>query len=224
MTMEIIFLGTGGAWGVPELHCDCLICQEMRRRGEKRERTSILISGKTNLLLDCGPDIRSQLSRNGIENIDALWEMIAAGEVDNVASDLCPFDREQKEIDDIWEVPAGAPGIQTLVPLLIGQGVNKDRITLPQLVWVIAEGPARLCGLYPRKGACNVGSDADLIIADLNNEYPIEDDVLIGSEWTPFTGITACFPEHTLVRGTTVYADGQITGERGYGKFVKRLK
>jgi allantoinase len=156
-------------------------------------------------------------------DIDGLWERIAAGEVDNVASDHCPFFKKQKQLDDIWDVPAGAPGIQTLVPLLLSQGVNQKRITLPQLVRVIAEGPARLCGLYPRKGACKAGSDADLIIVDLNRERPIADDVLIGADWTPFTGITACFPERTLVRGKTVFAHGQISGERGYGEFIKRL-
>jgi allantoinase len=156
------------------------------------------------------------------ENIDMLWDMIAAGEVDNIASDHCPFSRNQKEGADIWDVPAGAPGIQTLVPLLISQGVNESRITLPQLVWVIAEGPARLCGLYPRKGTCSVGSDADLMIVDLSDERSIEESLLIGSEWTPFTGITGCFPQRTLVRGKTVFADGKITGEPGYGKFIKR--
>jgi phosphoribosyl 1,2-cyclic phosphate phosphodiesterase len=69
---NIIFLGTGGAWGVPELNCDCLICKKMRESGEKRERTSLLLSGRTNLLIDCGPDIRSQLSRNRVKSIDGV--------------------------------------------------------------------------------------------------------------------------------------------------------
>jgi phosphoribosyl 1,2-cyclic phosphate phosphodiesterase len=70
--MEITFLGTGGAWGVPELNCDCLICGEMRRQGEKRERTSLLLTNKTTLLIDCGPDARSQLSRHKVDNIDGV--------------------------------------------------------------------------------------------------------------------------------------------------------
>ena len=70
--MEITFLGTGAAWGVPELNCDCLICREMRRRGEKRERTSLLLSNDTTLLIDCGPDARSQLSRHDIDKIDGV--------------------------------------------------------------------------------------------------------------------------------------------------------
>jgi len=70
--MDITFLGTGAAWGVPELNCDCLICREMRQRGEKRERTSILLSNKTTLLIDCGPDARAQLSRHNVDRIDGV--------------------------------------------------------------------------------------------------------------------------------------------------------
>ncbi|MCJ7596150.1 MAG: MBL fold metallo-hydrolase, partial [Desulfobacterales bacterium] len=70
--MDIIFLGTGGAWGVPELNCDCLICREMRLKNEKRRRTALLLSGESNLLIDCGPDIASQLSRHEGARIDAL--------------------------------------------------------------------------------------------------------------------------------------------------------
>jgi len=61
--MELIFLGTGAAWGLPELHCPCRICEEMRRKGEKRTRTALLLKSTTSLLIDCGPDIKFQLSR-----------------------------------------------------------------------------------------------------------------------------------------------------------------
>jgi phosphoribosyl 1,2-cyclic phosphate phosphodiesterase len=70
--MDIIFLGTGAAWGLPEINCDCLICREMRCRGEKRERTALLLSGETTLLIDCGPDARTQLLRNRVPRIDAV--------------------------------------------------------------------------------------------------------------------------------------------------------
>jgi phosphoribosyl 1,2-cyclic phosphate phosphodiesterase len=70
--MDLIFLGTGAAWSLPELNCDCMICREMRRNGERRQRTAFLLSGKTNILVDCGPDIASQLSRNQIDRLDAV--------------------------------------------------------------------------------------------------------------------------------------------------------
>lgn len=70
--MDLLFLGTGGAWGLPELNCDCMVCREMRQKGERRGRTGFLLSGETNLLIDCGPDIASQLSRHGIDRVDGV--------------------------------------------------------------------------------------------------------------------------------------------------------
>ncbi|MCF8146341.1 MAG: MBL fold metallo-hydrolase [Deltaproteobacteria bacterium] len=70
--MDLIFLGTGAAWGLPELNCDCLICREMRQKGEKRDRTSLLLKNQTTLLVDCGPDARSQLTRHNIDRIDGV--------------------------------------------------------------------------------------------------------------------------------------------------------
>jgi phosphoribosyl 1,2-cyclic phosphate phosphodiesterase len=70
--MELVFLGTGGAWGLPEIRCDCLICQEMGKKGEKRDRTSLLLSGDETLLVDCGPDARQQLARHHVERPAAV--------------------------------------------------------------------------------------------------------------------------------------------------------
>jgi len=71
-TMELTFLGTGGAWGLPELNCHCQICSEMNRLGERRERTSFILSGDQTVLMDCGPDIASGLARNHVTRIDAV--------------------------------------------------------------------------------------------------------------------------------------------------------
>ena len=70
--MKLTFLGTGGTWGLPELNCECVICREMRLRHEKRQRTALLLSGPSNLLIDCGPDIASQLGRHGVRRLDAV--------------------------------------------------------------------------------------------------------------------------------------------------------
>ncbi|MEA2038568.1 MAG: MBL fold metallo-hydrolase [Thermodesulfobacteriota bacterium] len=70
--MDLIFLGTGAAWGLPQLNCDCFMCREMRLKGEKRQRTALLLSGESTLLIDCGPDIASQLSRHKVSSIDAV--------------------------------------------------------------------------------------------------------------------------------------------------------
>jgi phosphoribosyl 1,2-cyclic phosphate phosphodiesterase len=70
--MDIVFLGTGGAWGVPEVKCNCFICQEMRRKGEKRERTSLMLRNRSALLIDCSPDLRSQLERHPVDHVGGV--------------------------------------------------------------------------------------------------------------------------------------------------------
>jgi phosphoribosyl 1,2-cyclic phosphate phosphodiesterase len=70
--MELTFLGTGGAWGLPELNCHCRICSEMKLKGESRQRTAFVLSGNQTLLVDCGPDIASGLARNSVTRIDAV--------------------------------------------------------------------------------------------------------------------------------------------------------
>jgi phosphoribosyl 1,2-cyclic phosphate phosphodiesterase len=70
--VNLIFLGTGGTWGLPELNCGCMICRDMRQRHEKRERTALLLAGRSNLLIDCGPDIASQLSRHAVSRLDGV--------------------------------------------------------------------------------------------------------------------------------------------------------
>ena len=86
------------------------------------------------------------------KHVDMMWQRLREGKVDCVASDHGAVPLIGKQ-GDIWEVAAGNPGIQTMLPLLITKGVKKGRITLPQLVRVISEGPARICGLYPKKGS-----------------------------------------------------------------------
>jgi len=71
-SLTLIFLGTGGAWGLPELNCDCVVCREMRRKNETRKRTALLLSGNSNLLIDCGPDIASQLATHQIRGLDGV--------------------------------------------------------------------------------------------------------------------------------------------------------
>jgi phosphoribosyl 1,2-cyclic phosphate phosphodiesterase len=70
--VRLTFLGTGGTWGLPELNCDCMICRDMRQRHEKRERTALLLAGRSNLLIDCGPDIASQLSRHAVSRLEGV--------------------------------------------------------------------------------------------------------------------------------------------------------
>jgi len=70
--VKLAFLGTGATWGLPELNCECMICRDMRQRREKRERTALLLEGRSSLLIDCGPDIAAQLSRHSVRRLDGV--------------------------------------------------------------------------------------------------------------------------------------------------------
>jgi allantoinase len=153
------------------------------------------------------------------ERGELMWQKIRQGKVDLVGSDHVPYPLSFKE-RDIWETAAGAPGIQTMFPLMITEGVNKGRITLPQMVKVMSEGPARVCGLYPRKGSAEIGSDADFAIFDLEHETGVRLEDQVGLEWTLYEGKKVVYPDRVLVRGKTVVDEGRIVGEQGYGAYV----
>ncbi len=93
--MALHFLGTGGAWGLPELSCTCRICSEMRLRHEKRLRTALLFSGKTNLLIDCGPDIAQQLSGQSGRRVDGVLLTHEHGDHYLGLDDLSAFQRSR---------------------------------------------------------------------------------------------------------------------------------
>jgi len=158
----------------------------------------------------------------------ALWKALNDGTVDCIVTDHCAYSKEEKNVGlkNIWDTPPGIPGLETIIGLLISEGVNKNRIELQRLVQLCCENPARIFGLYPRKGVIRVGSDADFMIIDLKKEEVIQADKLqcIG-ESTPFEGRQIKGkPILTIVRGQTVADNGNIVGKPGYGKFIPSLK
>jgi dihydroorotase-like cyclic amidohydrolase len=150
--------------------------------------------------------------------VEALWQRLREGKIDNLASDHVPYPLAFKELG-IWEAAAGSPGIQTMFPLILREAVKKRRITLPQLVRVMSEGPARVAGLYPKKGSATIGADADFAIFDLDREQSVTVEDQIGVEWTLYEGMQAVYPERVLLRGQSVVIDGKLSGKRGDGEF-----
>jgi dihydroorotase-like cyclic amidohydrolase len=150
--------------------------------------------------------------------VESLWQRLREGKIDNLASDHVPYPLGFKELD-IWEAAAGSPGIQTMFPLILREGVKQGRITLPQLVRVMSEGPARVAGLYPKKGSATIGADADFAIFDLERERAVTVDDQVGVEWTLYEGMRAVYPERVLVRGRSVVLDGKVGGKPGDGEF-----
>jgi dihydroorotase-like cyclic amidohydrolase len=114
------------------------------------------------------------------------------------------------------------PGVETMLPLLLDRGVNAGRMTLEQLVRLCCENPARTFGIYPQKGTLQVGSDADVVIVDLEKEHTLELDKMHDVySFSAYDGWTLKGrPEMTMVRGNIVAENGELVGEAGYGKFI----
>ena len=108
---------------------------------------------------------------------EALWQALARGDVDAVGSDHVvawpPADREAMYRQSIWDCRTGFSRVETFLPVMLTHGVHEGRITLERLVQVCCENPARIYGLFPRKGAVAVGSDADLVVVDLSREVTV---------------------------------------------------
>lgn len=145
---------------------------------------------------------------------EALWEAVAQGVVDVIGSDHVPRHRSYKE-KDIGTASAGFPGLQNLLPLLLSEGHLRGGLPLPRVAELVATRPAQLFGLYPRKGAIQVGADADLVVADLTTGDRIEGaSQHSAAGYTPWEGWRLdCRIERTLIRGRTVYADRRLAEE-----------
>lgn len=159
---------------------------------------------------------------------EALWQGVAQGVLQTVATDHCPFFfRGQKDRDrsDFTKIPGGAAGVETRLPLLYTYGVRRGRLTPWRWVDVCCATPARLFGLYPQKGALAPGSDADLVIFDPDREVTLSHQVLHQNvDYTPYEGFKLQgYPQHVLSRGEVVVRDGVFVGQRGRGRFLRRL-
>lgn len=156
---------------------------------------------------------------------DRLWRLVEGGLVDLVATDHCDYTKAQKVAEnDFTETPGGLPGVETLLPLMFTYGVAEDRLTLPQLVELLAANPARLWGLWPKKGTLQPGSDADIVIYDPAPEAEIETDAYhYEAGYMPYKGMVVQGEvKATISRGEIVYQEGRFSGREGRGRFVSR--
>lgn len=156
---------------------------------------------------------------------ERMWDAMARGLVDIISSDHCPFEKENKEkgLDDMWAGAMGIPGVETSLRLML-TGVFEGKIHMGTLISCMSTNPARLYGLYPRKGSLAVGSDADLVLVDMNaSETLANEDVKSKCGWTPYEGIVVHgIPLTTIVRGKVVVRDREVIGKPGFGRFVPR--
>jgi len=168
-----------------------------------------------------GPVLRVNPPVRAAGHAEPLWSGLADGVIDMLATDHAPHAIPEKTADDIWDCASGFGGLETAIPLLLTE-VNRGRITLEQYVTWSSLAPARVWGLYPRKGVLDVGSDADIVIVDLEREATIRADRFQSkSKMTPFEGFrTKGQPVCTIVRGRVVMRDGALEGRPGWGRLV----
>ena len=154
---------------------------------------------------------------------DALWRLLDAGRVNQVTSDHVGWARELKDTPDIFAARSGVPGLETTLPLLFSEGVMRRGVPLGTLLHALCEGPAARYGLAPRKGAIAPGADADLVIFDPDEQWRIDERELVcQAGWSPYHGreVTGRVKQ-VLVRGSTVFAGGQVRARAGSGRVVR---
>ena len=153
----------------------------------------------------------------------ALWDGVLGGETDVIATDHCAFTREQKTLGETcFDVLPGIPGVETLLPLVHHEGVVRRGMALRDMVRMLSYNPARLFGLYPRKGTIAPGSDADVVVFDPGCARTLAASVLHSNAgYTPYEGMKVQgWPRMVMVRGRVVLANDQFVGAPGWGRFV----
>lgn len=166
------------------------------------------------------------------EHHEALWANLRNNTLVTVGSDHCAFPYKDKirlfetRGSVFQKIPHGAPGIETRVPLIFSEGVSKGRISLTRFVDVVATNPAKLVGLYPKKGVLALGSDADIMIIDPQKEVTISQEMLHGkTDYTPFEGWKLKgYPVTSISRGNVLVHEGEVVAKPGVGEFLKRKK
>ncbi len=155
-----------------------------------------------------------------------LWERVADRRVHSLGSDHCGFTLAQRSgVTDFTRISPGIPGVETSLPLLYTFGVRRNRISILDLVRLLCANPAKIFGLWPRKGDLARGSDADVVIFDPEPERVLEATELHSkAAYSPYEGMrVAGKVSATICRGEVVYRGGTVTAKAGFGEFQRCL-
>ena len=165
-------------------------------------------------LAKIGPPLRT------IRDNEALWQALKAGLIDVIASDHAPKDK--KICDDFLEALVGAPSSETMFTVTYQRGVNEGRLDLCTLVRAMSETPARIFGLFPRKGILQKGSDADLVLFDPAGKHRIRQETQhSNAPYTLYEGLECLgAPEMVMQRGEVIVEGGELKSNKGRGNFL----
>jgi dihydropyrimidinase len=169
----------------------------------------------------CSPPLRPR------DHWDDLWTGLVKDDLQLVATDHCPFDfHGQKDLGqgDFRKIPNGLPGVEDRVDLLHDGGVVGGRISKERWVEIISTAPARLFGMYPRKGSISVGADADIVVYDPARTRTISAaSHHMDVDYSCYEGRSVQgASDIVLSRGSVIVRDGRFTGSKGHGRFIKR--
>jgi dihydropyrimidinase len=158
-----------------------------------------------------------------------LWNAVRTDILSAISTDHCAFLWDgQKTMgkDDFSKIPNGAPGLENRLQMIHEFGVRAGRISLNRMVELLSTNPAKLFGLYPRKGTIAVGSDADIVVFDPEKKVTISAATHHSkSDYNLFEGTEVTgFPEVVLLRGQVLVEDGELVASPGVGQFVARAK
>jgi dihydroorotase len=174
----------------------------------------------------CGGVVRVNPPVRERHNQEPLWAALLDGTIDVIATDHAPHSVEEKTRRDIWTVDCGFSGVETQMPLMLTE-VARGRASICDYVRWSAVNPAKLWGLYPRKGILQPGADADIAIVDLSRRWIIKDaETHSTAKISPWDGWEVQgLPLHTIVRGRFVMRDRVLqTGTRGWGRSVHTIQ
>jgi len=165
-------------------------------------------------LVKIGPPLRSESDRA------ALWQAVADGSIDTIASDHAAKAKSRE--DDFFDAPYGSPQAETMFSLAYHGGVHSGRLSVSRLAQVMCENPARIFGLYPKKGVIQPGSDADLVLLDPNARQTISQQTQhSNASYTAYEGMEVVgAPVLTMQRGEILVANGELRAARGRGQFL----
>ncbi len=175
------------------------------------------VDSEVGTIAKVNPPIRERI------DVNALWEGMKNKEIEVIASDHVARPKATKE-GGIWKASPGFPGVGTLLPLILDEAYHKRRIAMEKIAELISSAPAKIFGLYPRKGSMAVESDADFTIINPNLEKKINyKEVKSSADYNIYEGRKVKgWPVSTIVRGYKVMEDGKVVGQQGFGEFIPR--
>ena len=170
----------------------------------------------------CAPPIRSK----GQQAL--LWKALRRGDIQTISTDHCSFTLEQKDAgrEDFTKIPGGLPGVETRGELIYSYGVAPKRITAQRMCLALSENPAKLYGLFPRKGHLRPGADADIVVYDPGASHVIRaDDCVANVDYNPYEGfVTAGGIRQVWLRGNLAVENGKVLDETPQGRYMARGK